>query len=152
MGIASRITKRTAVIGTVSAVALAGGIAYAAWTINGSGTASASSGSAVDVSFAPGTVAGPLYPNGAAVDVHASGTNGNPFPVDFTISGGAVATTKAGCNADSVHFTASGVQHMAATSTAVDYIVGQVSMDNTADNACQGATFTITLTGTGASA
>jgi hypothetical protein len=153
MGIAARITKRTAVIGTVSAVALAGGIAYAAWTIGGGGSASASAGSAQAVSFSAGAAAGPLFPNGALVDVHAKATNSNPFAVDYTVSGGTVSTTTAGCNASSVHFTPTVTAlHLAPSSTDADAIAGQVAMDNTAANECQGAAFTITISGSGVSA
>ncbi|MFI5916385.1 hypothetical protein [Dactylosporangium sp. NPDC051541] len=159
MGIASRITKRTAVIGTVSAVALAGGIAYAAWTITGSGSAGASASTAQPVSFSNTTV-GTLYP-GATVDVRATASNPNPFPVNYTAPATPAITVTGGtgtCASTNVIFTAGGAVGIGPASgstpgTANNAAFGTLKMINDAADGCQGATFTVDLAGgTGVSA
>ncbi|MEV4507719.1 hypothetical protein AB0K00_02000 [Dactylosporangium sp. NPDC049525] len=153
MGIAARLTKRTAIIGTVSAVAIAGGVAFAAWTISGSGSASAQAGSASAVSFNAATPTQNLYPGASGVPVHASGVNTNPFPVDFTVSNASTVNAGACTPTSAVVFTpAATAVHLPANATGADVVVGTISMDNTADNNCQGVSFTITIAGSGVSA
>jgi len=76
--------RRIAVIAAVSAIALAGGVAWAAWTTSGTGSASATAGNASGVIVSSGTVAGtPLVP-GAKRDLQFTIKNNNEFPVKIT--------------------------------------------------------------------
>src|SRR3954453_6658739 len=59
-------TKRIAAVGLPLAVVAATGIAFAAWTSNGSGVGSATSATPQDVTFTAATVANSLYPTGSA--------------------------------------------------------------------------------------
>lgn len=158
MGIATRITKRTAIIGSAIALAaVGGGIAFAAWTSAGNGNGTASASSAVDVTISAGTPSTALYPNVAPVNVLVNVGNTNPYAVDLTglaLSG--PITVDAGhsaCNVSSLHFLASGATiHVLGAGTATDQVAGTITMDNSATNACQGASFSVPLTGTATSA
>ncbi len=76
--------NRKRLVRTVAAAAVgllvAGTVAYAAWTVNGGGTGTASATSAVPLTLSGGTPSGALYP-GATADVDTSASNTNPFPV-----------------------------------------------------------------------
>src|SRR5262245_13139804 len=95
-------TKRTIAI-TATVAALAGaGVAFAAWTTNGSGTGSATAGSAQDLTITQTGSATGLFPTGS-VNATFTVTNPNPYKVALTQATITdVATTKAGCNASSV--------------------------------------------------
>ena len=67
----------------VVALLVAGSLAYAAWSVNGSGTGAASATSAVSLSLTPGSPSDALFP-GASADVATTITNSNPFPVHVT--------------------------------------------------------------------
>ena len=153
MGFFARMSKRTAVIGSVSAVALAGGIAYAAWTVNSTGSASAQAGQSQSVTFAAGTTTGTLYPNNTAVNVTADATNPNPFAVSFTIPNTAVVTSNiAACDTSTVTFTGATIT-VAASAVGTPVTVGTLKMPGaTADNDCQGAVFSVAVTAGGTSA
>jgi hypothetical protein len=140
------------------------GVAIAAWTTGGSGSGQASAGTAANMTISAGTPTSSLYPNGSA-DVAATISNPNPYKVHISsISMGAVTVDSghSGCNASSSVTGASSATNGGAGwdvpakvgstngSLNVD-IANAVSMDNTANDACQGATFTVALTATGAS-
>jgi len=161
MGIATRITKRTAIIGSAIALAaVGGGIAFAAWTSAGNGNGSASASTAVDVTISAGTPSTALYPNIPAVNVLVNVANPNPYAVNLTALTGTVTVDAAHntCNLASVHFvpTAAAINvaggTVAVPGVANDQTAGTITMDNTANNNCQGATFTVALTGTATSA
>jgi hypothetical protein len=141
------------------------GVAIAAWTTGGSGSGQATAGTAATLTITPGSPTSSLYPNGSA-DVAATISNPNPYKVHISsLSFGAV-TVDAGhssCNASSSVTGASSATNGGAGwdvpaksgstngSLNVD-VANAISMDNTANDACQGATFTVALTATGASA
>lgn len=143
---------------------IAGSVAYAAWTVNGSGTGTASATSAVDLTFSAGSPSGALFPNGSA-DVDTSVSNSNPFTVHIsTVSidtsqgtnGFSVDSGHSGCNLSSLSFTpatnnGNGWNVPASSSVDVD-AAGAISMSNAANDSCQGAMFTVYLTATAASA
>jgi hypothetical protein len=143
---------------------IAGSVAYAAWTVNGSGTGTASATSAVDLTLSGGSPSGSLFPNGSA-DVDTSVSNSNPFTVHIsTVSidttqgtnGFSVDSGHSGCNLSSLSFTpatnnGSGWDVPANSSVDVD-AAGAISMSGAANDSCQGATFTVFLTATAASA
>ena len=159
-------TKRLVRTGVAAAVGMmiAGTVAYAAWTVNGSGTGTASATSAVNLTFSGGSPSGTLFPGGSA-DVDSSVSNSNPFTVHIsTVSidtsqgsnGFSVDSGHSGCNLSSLSFTpatngGSGWNVPANSSMDVD-AAGAISMSSAANDACQGATFTVYLTATAASA
>jgi hypothetical protein len=148
----------------VAGLLIAGTVAYAAWTVNGSGTGTASATSAVGLTFSAGSPSGTLFPGGSA-DVDTSASNSNPFTVHISIvsidttqgtNGFSVDSNHSGCNLSSLSFTpatnnGSGWNVPASSSVDVD-AAGAISMSSAANDACQGATFTVYLTATAASA
>jgi hypothetical protein len=160
--------SRKRVVGlAVSAAAgllVAGAVAYAAWTVNGSGTGTASATSAVALTLSAGSPQSSLYPGGSA-DVATSVQNSNPFPVH--VSSIAIDTTQgssgftadgghSGCNLGSLSFATAtnagnGWDIPANSSIDVD-AQSAIAMSGAANDSCQGATFTVYLTATAASA
>jgi hypothetical protein len=134
------------------------GLVYAAWTTNGSGSGYAKAGSSqalttVDVSA---TTAASLYP-GTTGDVKLSISNPNPYAVRVTaVSGNGTITpdgSHSGCTTTGVTFTnqSSLTIDIAANSSTTSTLTGAAAMSNASLNACQGATFTIPVSLTGAS-
>jgi hypothetical protein len=151
--------KRIVVIAALAVAATAIGVAVAAWTTGGSGSGQAQAASALNMPISAGTPSSNLYPGGSA-DVAASINNPNPYPVHVSsIALGAVTVdgSHSGCNLSSVSVTspqtnASAGWNVAAGGNTTVHMTSAISMDNTANDACQGATFTVALTATGASA
>jgi hypothetical protein len=154
---------RIAVI-AAAALAVAGAVAYAAWTVNGSGSGSASATSAVDLTLSSGNPTSALYP-GATGDVDTTVANSNPFPVHVSsvaldttqgANGFSVDAGHSGCNLSSLSFTTatnSGAGWDIAASSSSDLdAAGAIAMSGAANDSCQGATFTVYLTATAASA
>lgn len=162
------ITKRTAVVAVATAAATiaASSLAYAFWSAaaTGSGTANAKSAATVTVSAVTG--AADLYP-GAAGAVSYTLTNTNSWNTEFTKVTAASVTSdnEAACPAaTSVEITpaivtaiAGGGYTISAQAAAKDGVVsptrtipGLVTMKTGALDGCQGKTFTVTLTLTGA--
>jgi hypothetical protein len=139
------------------------GLVYAAWTAGGSGSGYAKATTAqqlttVDVSA---TTSATLYP-GASGDLLIKVSNPNPYPVKVTdIAGSGTITADSGhstCGSDGSHPT--GVtftdQHslaiaVPANGSTQSTLSGSVQMSNASDNSCQGATFTVPVSLTGAS-
>ena len=157
------------VIGSAAALAaggLGGGSAFAHYTSHGSGTGSTSIGSAhaitVTAVSSPGANAN-LYPGGPAVAVNFTVNNPNSYAVSFT--GWSAATLSTVTPVGSNTCTTSDFQIAAASGTfspalsipantpsspGVSGIAnGVVDLATTAENGCQGATVTVTLTLTG---
>jgi hypothetical protein len=155
--------KRLVAIGALVVAGSLIGVAIAAWTTGGSGSGQASAGSAASMTISAGTPSTSLYPNGSA-DVAASISNPNPYDVHVgSISLGAVSVDAghSGCNLPSISVTSpqtnggSGWDVPAKSggvngSLDVD-LTNAISMSNAANDSCQGATFTVALTATGAS-
>ncbi len=156
--------KRIALAGLVAAlVAVAAGLVYAAWLANGTGSGYAKAASAqqlttVDVSA---STTATLYP-GATGDLLIKVSNPNPYPVKVTdVTGNGTITADAAhstCGSDAQHPT--GVtftdQHglsisVPANSSAQATLASSVQMSNASDNSCQGATFTVPVSLSGAS-
>jgi hypothetical protein len=147
--------KLSAVAAGVIALAVAG-VAFAAWTASGTGSGAAQATSASAVTYSNGTTTAQLFPTGSG-DLVISVHNPNGYKIQITdvVSTGAttVDAGHSGCNASSVALTA---QHsltkvVAANTTADVTLTGSVTMDNTANDSCQGATFTIPVSVTAAS-
>src|SRR4051812_7965260 len=158
-------SKKTRAV-VILALVIAGsviGVAIAAWTTGGSGSGQASAGTAASMTISAGTPSSSLYPT-ASADVAATVSNPNPYKVHVSsISLGAVSVDAghSGCNLGSMTVTSpqdnggsgwdvpakSGVVN---GSLNVD-LTSAISMSNAANDSCQGATFTVALTATGAS-
>lgn len=154
------MSSRNRVIGVgIAVIALAlAGLVYAAWTTSGSGSGYAKAQTAqqlttVDVSA---TTAATLYP-GANGDVEIRIANPNPYPVRVTaVTGNGAITADAGhpgCVTTGVTFTDQTGQtiDVPAGGQTQTTLNGAASMSNASDNGCQGATFTIPVSLTGAS-
>jgi len=150
--------KRLIGVGIPLVALVAAGLVYAAWTTSGSGSGYAKAQSAqalttVDVSA---TTTASLYP-GASGNVQIRISNPNPYPVRVTsVAGNGPITADAGhatCVTTGVTFTnQTGLTaDVAANSTLDRTFNGAAAMTNASDNGCQGATFTIPVTLTGAS-
>jgi hypothetical protein len=150
----------------IAVLAIAGSVvavAVAAWTTGGSGSGQAQAGTATSMTISAGTPSSSLYPT-ASADVAATVSNPNPYKVHVSsIALGAVSVDAghSSCNTSSVSVTSpqtnsgSGWDVPAKSggvngSLNVD-LTNAISMDNTANDSCQGAVFTVALTATGAS-
>jgi hypothetical protein len=154
-----RVVAASALVLGVSII----GVAIAAWTTGGSGSGQASAGSASSMTISAGTPSMSLYPT-ASADVAATVSNPNPYKVHVSsVSLGAISVDggHSGCNTASLSVTSpqnnggSGWD-VPAKSGGVDGSLGidlanAISMSNAANDSCQGATFTVALTATGAS-
>jgi hypothetical protein len=146
-----RKTKKIAIVGGTVGVLMTAGVAYAAWTSEGSGTGTATAGTAVELVVAGNDITD-IYPTGT---FPATVTVTNPNPYKVTISGidfTGATTTAAGCDADTVT-----VADLTGLSEELDANGGDhtfavdVSMSNDATDECQGATFELSYTASGAS-
>ena len=159
---AARKKKLTAAVVLVLAGSIVG-VAFAAWTSGGSGSAQAQAGSAASLTVSAGTPGSSLYPT-ASADVAAAIGNPNPYKVHVSSIALGAVTVDAGhssCNTSSVTVTTletnsgSGWDVPAKVgavngSLNVD-LANAISMSNAANDSCQGATFSVALTATGAS-
>jgi hypothetical protein len=139
----------------VGAIVTGGGIAAAAWSANGSGSAQAKALTAQTLTVTAATGAADLYPGFAGGDTYFTITNANPYPVKFTsMTAGAVTSSNpSGCPSSNVSVAnAAGLNlNVAANATSpTQSIADVVTMVAAAPDTCQGATFTITLTLSGA--
>jgi hypothetical protein len=150
--------KRVVLVVALTVAATAIGVAIAAWTTGGSGSGQAQAGTAASLTISAGTPGSSLYPSGSA-DVAATIHNPNSYNVQVSsIALGAVSVDAghSGCNTASVTVTSpqtnggAGWAVAAGGNTNVD-LTGAISMSNAANDSCQGATFTVALTATGAS-
>jgi hypothetical protein len=153
-----RAKKKLALAAVLVAGCVAVGIAWAAWNVSGTGSgyAKAGSASALTLGDATASTTADLYP-GATGAVKVSITNPNSFPVRVTtVTGNGTITSDKGaaCNAATgVSFTnQSGLTlDLAAGTTNTFTLGGAVTMNNSSDNSCQGAVFTIPVSVSGTS-
>ena len=153
-----QVSRKLAVLTTMVALTVVG-LVYAAWTTNGTGSGYAKAGTAqalttVDVSA---STAATLYPGGPAGDVTIRVSNPNSYPVTVTgVAGSGAITPDAGhasCTTTGVTFTdQTGLTiSVPAGGATTQTLSGAASMSNASVNGCQGATFTIPVTLSGAS-
>jgi hypothetical protein len=155
--------KRAAIVGAAVIVMTGTGIAYAAWTASGSGSgyAKATTAQVLTTVDATADTVAQLYPGGSG-DVRVTIHNPNPYPVKVTsISGNGTITASGGsgtCTVTGVSFDgATGLSILVpARSNNVDgsasyTLTGNAHMDNTSDDGCQGAVFTIPVSLSGLS-
>jgi hypothetical protein len=163
-----KLSKRTSVIALFLVALVGGGVAAAAWLVSGTGAATSQAASAVSLTVTAGSPTASLYPKPAAGygstsvgAVVALVDNPNPFPVRLTNAtfGTITATPLAGRTCAAANVIAPAPVTLAAPITlpanSVDTAVtvpGALEMLQTAENGCQGATFSVQVTLTGASA
>lgn len=144
---------------TTLTVLIGAGLVFAAWLTDGSGSGYAKAGqsqdlSTVDVSADAGTVTNKLYP-GADGDVLIKIHNPNSYPVRVTAISGSGAITASGgvgtCTTNGVTFTdQTGLTiDVPAGGETTTTLTNAAHMDNTSDDGCQDATFTIPVALTG---
>lgn len=165
-----KLRKRLGVVASATILMLGGGVAWASWTNSGSGSATAQATSATALVVTPGSPVGTLYPKPAggypstAIGaVYTTVTNPNPYPVRVvSVSVGTVAISPiAGrtCAAGSVVPAVVGTVPLSppvdlpanSSATAVT-VPGAIEMIATAEDGCQGASFSVPITLIGASA
>jgi hypothetical protein len=148
-----KFSRRATVIAGVGAAALAGGVAFAAWTSTGSGTGSVTSTTSVNSTISPDGSGNPLYPGGStSFTVKIDNPNSYAVSVTSISAGSSGATGSTGsCAAGSVTSdAASNPSGTIAAGGSADYTLTAHMNGNAADG-CQGATFSLPLTATLAS-
>ena len=150
--------RRITVLASLISVLLVAGVAFAAWTANGSGSGSAQAGtSAALTTDAYATTADALIPGGSG-DVTLKILNSNAFPVAVSAinANGAVTSNDASCTVSGVSFANQSAPTEGWTVPANGHLnvklADAASMSNASQNACQGDTFTIPVTILGQSA
>jgi hypothetical protein len=141
-----KISKRTAVVLGATGVALAAGVAYAAWTSSGSGSGEVKSGTSSSSTIAKLGDGSALYP-GASTDITVTIDNPNDYPVVVnSISGGSSALLNTSCAAGSVYSDAvSNPAGTIAPHSSAPYTL-HAHMIASPDDACKSQTFTLPLT------
>ncbi len=147
------LARRSSAVAATTVGLLGLGVAFAAWTSTGEGTGTAEAAQAKPLAVHVTNVTG-LYPTGS-VDVPFTVSNPNPYNVTLssvTLKSVAVDAAHSDC-ATSVVTGADLPVNLVATknggTTASQSFT--VSMSNAATDACQGATFTLTLKASGLS-
>jgi hypothetical protein len=149
-----RPTKKFVVAGGLVAGMMASGIAWAAWTADGTGSGYAGATTAEALTTSPATASADLYP-GSTGDVTVTINNPNDYAVNVTsITGnGTITDDKAACTVTGVTFaTQTGTWNVAANASSTVTLADAASMSNASDTGCQGAVFTIPVALSGASA
>jgi len=142
-----KLGRKLSLMGAVLALFLVGSVVFAAWLVTGEGNGAAQAVTADDLVVQPGTTSADLYP-GADGDVELTIENPNAFDVEVqTIVGdGPVTSAAPGCSTTGVSFTdqlAVTGMTVAAGATINVSLDDAASMNNSSDNGCQGATFSV---------
>ncbi|HEX6843775.1 MAG TPA: hypothetical protein VF235_01550 [Actinomycetota bacterium] len=150
--------KATIVVAFVGAMLVAS-VALAAWLASGTGSGFAKATTAQSLTTSANTPTADLYP-GAVGDLEITIDNPNPYPVQVTqiarTADPIVSDAGAACDA-STGVSTNGAWPLvvaidiAAGSSTTTTLNNVVAMDNTSDDSCQGATFTVPVTVSGAS-
>jgi hypothetical protein len=148
--------KRAMIAGTLLSLIVSGS-AYGYWQTLGTGSGTATTGTASPLTLSPGTPTDRLYPGGSA-DVAVTVTNPNPYAVHVGRLALDTSQGTAGFAVDAGH-SACGVASLSyatqsnggdgwdapANGSLVLRLPGALSMTTAAANACQGATFSVYL-------
>ena len=132
------------------------GVAAAAWVQTGTGFGSAKAKTAVASTVTAGTPVADLYPGKTGGAVVFTVNNPNDYPVKFTSLAAGTVTSSDETNCPSSNVTVTtpvgvNITVPALSTSAAQTVSGVTNMVNNADNGCQGVTFTVELTLTGAS-
>jgi hypothetical protein len=153
-----KVTKTKLIVtGMVLTAAIGGGVAYAAWSVTGSGSGAAGAAVASTLTITQVTPAvGTLYPGGPAASVDFTVNNPNPFPVNLTgisygtpTSANTTACPNNNVSIDSNAPTAINITVAANSSSPTEVAPSVLDMAHTAPNGCQGMSFSVPLTATG---
>jgi hypothetical protein len=148
--------RKVVVLAVSLAAAVGASAAFAAWTVGGGGNGTATATTAQNLTTSVATTTAALYPGITGADLYLTVNNPNPFPVAISsVNANGAATADAGhptCVTTGVSFTTTAVTQTIPASGSASFTVAGVAMDNTSDNGCQGATFTVPVTFTAASA
>ena len=149
-----RTSKRAiSVVSVIAAMLIVGGIAFAYFTSNGTGSGSASVGTAADNISVTGTASGNLYPGGN-VTVNFTASNPATFKQKLTTIHLAGVTAPVGCTASwftmsDVSVGADGVLTPGANNSALTETGSlQMAESNTNQDACKNASLTLSFTTT----
>jgi hypothetical protein len=149
--------KRLGVIAAGLSLLLVAGVAFAAWTADGSGKGTATAISAKTVTVNADTGTADLYP-GSKGGVYFTLTNDNPYAITFDkltaasvfSSSDETACPKANLTIDpALPVTGLSLAVGANTTSAQESIADLVALSHGAPDGCQGKSFTISLTLTG---
>ena len=150
-----RRKRRSAVLIFGVTAALGAGAAFAAWTVGGGGTGTATAVSSQNLTTSVATTTAALYPGITGSNLYLTVNNPNPFAVTITsVNANGAATADGGhptCVTTGVTYTTTAVSRVIPASGSASFTVPSVAMNNTSDNGCQGATFTIPVTFTAGS-
>ena len=153
LALMKNFTRRSTIAGVATLALVGTGIAFAAWTSTGTGSGTADATNAVNLTVNVGNATG-LYPTGSKTATFTV-TNPNPYAVKLT---GADAATNfgvdaghSGCNVSSLSSAAQSLTDVIAAGATSSSHTVTISMDNIANDFCQGANFTFDLTVHGAS-
>ncbi len=147
--------RRFAIVGSVLALLIGGGVAYAYIPSTGTGAGTAASGSlsAVTISATASTPVTALLPGESADAIFKVD---NPNAVAMTIvsvvgSGSISVSGGSGCTSgnDGVAFVDQGALSISVPANSTDFSVdlsGAVTMSSSSDTGCQGASFSIPIT------
>lgn len=139
-----RYVRRGAIVFAVMTAALGSGVAYAAWTSSGTGSATTKAGTALAPVVTGGAVTtGLLYP-GLTGEAVVNVSNPNPYPVTVM----SIAPNGSDCGVSAVALSP-GTQ--LAAQSAPKAITISVTMASNAPNTCQNATINVPVTVTIAS-
>lgn len=141
-------TRRLAVLvaGLVGALGL--GVAVAQWIASGSGSGYAKATTAQALTTSTAATTAELYPGKTGGSLYLVVNNPNPFNITITAvhPNGTISPDAghASCVTTGVSFTdQTGLSQVVPATANATFTVGGVAMDNTSDNGCQGATFTV---------
>lgn len=146
----TRRKRKILVLSGVFVIALTAAAAFAAWNVGGSGSGTAKAVTVQNLTTSAATPTAALYPGISNSPLKLTVNNPNAFPVTVTdVNLGTGSITAAGgngsCTTTGVTYASqSGLsQVIPANGSATFTTPGGVSMDNTSENGCQNATFTV---------
>jgi hypothetical protein len=147
--------KKKVAIGLVTAGLISAGGAAALWSASGTGSGTARSVTARATTVTAATGAADLYPGFAGGDVHFTLDNPNPYPVTFTsMTPGTISSvapsTCLPTNITVIGATGLNIPVAAGAMNVAASIPNVVTMIAAATDECQGVSFNITMTLTGA--
>lgn len=149
--------NRKIIIGlTATAVLAGGGIAYAVWTVNGSGSGGATAAIANNLQIAaviPPSSSSTLYPGGPASAVSLTIANPNPFPVTVSsyswgtpLSNAPTVCASSQVSVDANAPTTANISLPANAPATTVVVPGVIDLAHTAPNGCQGLSFSVPVT------
>jgi hypothetical protein len=150
-------TRTSVLLLATTIFVVVGGAAFAFWTTSGSGSAAVTTSGTAALTLSPATPTAELYPGGQAAVVatvanpNASTVRIGSLALDSTQGDGGFSVDAAhpGCAASTLSFTTQ--TNGGAGWTVPGHgslpltLAGALSMSTSADNGCQGATFTVYL-------